>query len=60
MLRRRGGAQKMDERAEINGRSREGKCNEDVGYGSQKGRGVMDIHPDEIVMTSLGKLKVIV
>ena len=50
----------MDERAEINGRSREGKCNEDVGYGSQKGRGVMDIHPDEIVMTSLGKLKVIV
>lgn len=50
----------MDERAEVDGRSREGKCNEDVGCRSQKGRGVMDIHPDEIVMTSPGKLKVIV
>ncbi len=40
-------------------RSREEKCNEDVGYKSQKGKGVIDIDLD-IVMTSLGKLKVIV
>ena len=51
---------KTDERQEMGKRSREEKCNEDVGYRSQKGKRVMDIHLDEIVMTSQGKLKVIV
>lgn len=54
MLWRRGGGKKTDERVGITG---EKTCNEDVGYRSGR---VMDIHQDEIVMTSQGKLKVIV
>lgn len=48
------------QRVEIERTSWEEKCNEYVGYKSQKGKRVMDIHLDETVMTYQGKLKVIV
>lgn len=50
----------MDESVQRERRSRREKCNEDAVCGSQKGKQVMDIDLDEIIMTSLGKLKVIV
>lgn len=47
---------KTDERVQ----REEIKCNEDVGYRSQKGGTLMDICLNEIVIISQGKLKVIV
>ena len=48
---------KTDERQEMGKRSREEKCNEDVGYRSQKGKRVMDIHLAENCNDLSGEIK---
>lgn len=58
MLRRRGGGKKTDaDGEEIKGGKGVMKM---LGTGVKRGERVMDMHLDESVMTSLGKLKVIV